>query len=189
MGVLIVSTPRGAQALTPLLKECGFSGQRCASSGGEARRMLAGCDFDLIVINSPLPDEFGADLSVECARKSDAGVVLLAAAVHADEVSARVEDEGVFVVAKPFGRTILFQALKLAQASRKRILGLRRENARLQEKLEELKLAGRAKAALMTYLGMTEQQAHKYLEKQAMDLRITKGEAARSVLSAYEDTR
>lgn len=184
MDVLIVSSRRGGEALSPLLRECGLMEQRCAASGGEARRLLGESGFELIVINTPLPDEFGADLSVECARKTDAGVVLLASSTHADEVSARVEDYGVFVVAKPFGRAMLFQAMKLAQASRRRIQGLRQENARLQEKLEELRLVGQAKAALIQYSGMTEAQAHKYLEKQAMDLRITKGEVARTIIGS-----
>lgn len=187
MDILIISTQRGAEALAPLLKEYGLREQRYAVSGGEARRLLRECNFELIVVNTPLPDEYGAELSAECARRTDAGVVLLAPAVHADETSARVEDDGVFVVAKPFGRAILFQAIKLAQASRRRIVGLRRENERLQEKLTEMRLAGRAKAALMRYLNMTEDQAHRYLEKQAMDLRISKGDAARNVLAAYED--
>lgn len=187
MDTLIISARRGSEALSPLLREYGLTEQHCAYNGGEARRLLGESHFEIIVINTPLSDEFGADLSVECARKSDAGVLLLVACAHAAEISARVEDYGVFVVEKPFGKSLLFQAVKLAQASRRRILGLRQENTRLQEKLEELKLSGRAKAALMQYLGMTEQQAHRYLEKQAMDLRLPKSEVARNILSAYED--
>ena len=38
----------------------------------------------------------------------------------------------------------------------------------------------------MQYLKFTEQQAHRYLEKQAMDLRVTKNEVALKVIKMYE---
>ena len=44
----------------------------------------------------------------------------------------------------------------------------------------------RAKCALIQYLQMSEPQAHRYLEKQAMDMRLTRAEVARSVLQTYE---
>jgi AmiR/NasT family two-component response regulator len=56
----------------------------------------------------------------------------------------------------------------------------------LQLKIEEIRLVNRAKAILIQYLKMTEQEAHKYIEKQAMDLRITKREVATSILNTYE---
>lgn len=67
------------------------------------------------------------------------------------------------------------------------MLGLQRENVRLNEKLEELRLVSRAKGALMRVLGMTEPQAHHYIEKQAMDLRATRREVARRILGACDE--
>ena len=57
---------------------------------------------------------------------------------------------------------------------------------RLQDKIEEIRLVSRAKCVLIEVLGMTEPQAHRYLEKQAMDLRCTRREVAQGVLSTYE---
>ena len=65
--------------------------------------------------------------------------------------------------------------------------GLTREKAVLQKKLEDMALQNRAKALLCRTLGFTEQRAHKYLEQQAMTMRITKTEAARRVLATYEN--
>ncbi|WP_242970898.1 ANTAR domain-containing response regulator [Anaerotruncus massiliensis (ex Togo et al. 2019)] len=140
-----------------------------------------------MLVNTPLPDEFGSALALETARESDAGVALLVNAPQADAVSAEVEDFGVFVVEKPFSRPMLFQSLRLVLASRRRMLGLQRENVRLNEKLEELRLVSRAKGALMRVLGMTEPQAHHYIEKQAMDLRATRREVARRILGACDE--
>lgn len=156
-------------------------------SGSEARRCLLENDFDLVIINTPLPDEFGHELALMTVRQSTAGVLMLAKAEIADSVSARVEEEGVFVVPKPINRTLFFQALRLVNASRKRICGLRKENVKLQQKIEDIRLVDRAKCILIEVLGMTESQAHSYIEKQAMDMRITKREIAQGILKTYEN--
>ena len=71
-------------------------------------------------------------------------------------------------------------------AARSRLTALRRENMRLEKKVEEMRLVDRAKCALIQYRGMTEQQAHRYLEKKAMDTRKTRGTVAMEVLACYE---
>ena len=49
--------------------------------------------------------------------------MILVKAELADEVSAKVEDDGVFVVPKPVGRQMFFQSLRLLTATRRRLLG------------------------------------------------------------------
>ena len=51
---------------------------------------------------------------------------------------------------------------------------------------EEIRLVDRAKCALIQYLGMSEATAHRYIEKQAMDLRKTKVQIAEGILKTYE---
>ena len=63
---------------------------------------------------------------------------------------------------------------------------LESENMKLQKKIEEIRLIDRAKCILIQYLQMTEQQAHKYIEKQAMNLRQSKVSVAESLLKTYE---
>ena len=65
--------------------------------------------------------------------------------------------------------------------------GVQKENVRLKKQIDDIRLINRAKYILMEYLSMTEAQAHRYLEKQAMDMRITKAEVAKSILSTYEN--
>ena len=67
------------------------------------------------------------------------------------------------------------------------MLGIQHENIKLHKKLEEIRNVNRAKFALMQYLNFTEQQAHRYLEKQAMDLRVTKNEVALKVIKMYDN--
>ena len=115
-----------------------------------------------------------------------AGVVLLVKAEMADEVAARVEDAGVFVVPKPLNRALLFGAVKLAQAANRRIMGLQRQNNILQQKIDDIRLVDRAKCALIQYRLLTEPEAHKYIEREAMDSRRTRREVAQAILRMYE---
>jgi hypothetical protein len=75
----------------------------------------------------------------------------------------------------------------LLRAALDRITSLETENGRLRKKIDDIALVSRAKRVLQKTLGMTEEQAHRYLEKQAMDLRSTKTEVARRVLATYTD--
>ncbi len=184
--LIVSSSEKGKDFLENLLKECGFLRPAFAANGGEARRLLLEQNFDLVVINAPLQDEFGHELAMTLTRTTDFGILLMVKAELLDAVSAKVEDYGVFVIPKPIGKQLFFQTIKLVNASRKRVLGLRQENGRLQQKIEEMRLIDRAKCTLIQYLGFTEQQAHRYLEKQAMDLRVTRREVAEQVLRTYE---
>ena len=60
------------------------------------------------------------------------------------------------------------------------------ENAALHNKLSELRLVNRAKCVLIQYLGIGEAQAHRYIEKQAMDQRVSKRGLAEIIIKTYE---
>ena len=57
----------------------------------------------------------------------------------------------------------------------------------MKKTISDIKLIDRAKITLVEYLNMSEDESHKYIEKQAMDLRITKVEVAKSILKIYEN--
>ena len=113
-------------------------------------------------------------------------MILLVRQDIADGVSEKVEDYGIVVVEKPLVKPLFYQALRLVSISSQRIRNLRNENTRLQTKIEEIRLIDRAKCTLIQYLNMTEEQAHKYLERQAMDMRVSKKKIAQRILNAYE---
>jgi response regulator NasT len=185
--VLIVSShDKGRDFFSELLRAHGFSEITTVKSSGETRRLLNQKDFDLVVIDAPLSDESGEELSLMVSEISLAGVILIVKAEIADDVSAKVEDYGVFVLSKPLSRQMFFQALKLMAAARRRLLGIQNKNIQLQKKIEDIRLVDRAKCILIQYLKLTEPQAHRYIEKQAMDRRISKREAAEGIIKDYE---
>jgi AmiR/NasT family two-component response regulator len=187
-GVLLVSgTAKGADAMESLLTEGKFQPILKVQSGGEARRLITQQQFALIVVNTPLSDEFGHEVALMAAESTSAGILVLVKAHMADEISARVESAGVFVVPKPTNRQLATQTMRLALASHRRMAGLQKENFRLQSKIEEIRLVDRAKCALIQYCKLDEAQAHRYIEKHAMDLRITRRQVAENILKLYEE--
>ena len=184
--LIVASSEKSRSFLVDFVRADNLSQITEAKSGNGARRMIGQMDFELVVVNTPLSDEFGDDLALLAAQETMAGVVLIVKAEMADDISAKVENDGALVVAKPLNRQLFYQALRLAAASRRRMLGLKKENVKLQKKIEEIRLVDRAKCALIQYLNMTEAQAHRYIEKQAMDLRTTRGEIANGILHTYE---
>ncbi|MDR0434431.1 MAG: ANTAR domain-containing protein [Gracilibacteraceae bacterium] len=176
--------PRGF--LLQTLKETIYGQVAFTRAGSEARRFLRTNDYDLVVINTPLTDEFGHELALTALENTSAGVILIVKSEIAEEVELRFADYGVFVLAKPLNRQIFYQSLKLMAASRRRLVSLKKQNSELRHKIEELRLVDRAKCALIQYLNMTEAQAHRYIEKQAMDMRTAKTEIAQSILRNYE---
>lgn len=186
--VLLVSkSEKGTDSLLGLLREVSNPTVDVVKSGAEARRMLLEKNYDFVFINTPLTDEFGDGLSVYVTENTHAGVILLVKAEIEEEAEIKTEDYGVFVLPKPLSKHLMFKAIRLLEATKRRLEGVQRENIKLQKKIEDIRIINRAKYVLMEYLSMSEPQSHRYLERQAMDQRITKVEVAKRILSTYEN--
>ncbi len=183
--VLIASSTQKTHAsLDRFLSSCGFQCRPVhVGSGAEARRAMVDGDFDMILINAPLPDEFGHELARNAAKNTIAGVLLLVKAESSDPVAEEVESDGVFVVPKPLPRTVFLQALHMARATKARLSGLMSENRKLQKRIEDIRLVDRAKCLLIECCSMTEPEAHSYIEKKAMDQRISKKQVAQDIIN------
>ena len=81
-GALIVSSgEKGRDMLCGVLTDMGAGDISTVTSGAEARRGFADADWQVILINTPLSDEFGHELAVFAAGSTGAGVVLLVKAL------------------------------------------------------------------------------------------------------------
>ncbi len=186
--LIVTASPKAGEMLSQLLAsfsrpESIVTVPNCA----EARRILPESQYELVIINTPLPDEFGHDFSMSVAQDTNAGVLLIAKAEIADEVASRVESTGVLVVPKPLNRASVFQVLRLLTATRKRLLRLEKENAKLQRQLDDMRLISRAKCLLIEFRGMTEPEAHSYIEQSAMNHRMTKRQIAQMIVDGASD--
>ena len=102
-----------------------------------------------------------------------------------DSVSERVEQDGVFVVTKPISRPMFYQSLHLVNSSRMRVYNLQKENHRLRRQMEDMRLISRAKCLLIAEKHMSEDEAHSYIEKQAMNYRQTKRDIAEEIIRSF----
>ena len=132
------------------------------SSEEECLRVLAqgGADFAVVVQRE---DGRGVELALKCAAAG--GVCVLSSA----------EDE--HSVETFFGQLAMLHAVYGA---------LRRENAGLKRQVLEAQAVGRAKCLLVERRKMTEQAAHRFIEKTAMDNRLTRYAVAKDIIKGYE---
>lgn len=185
--VLIVSgSDKAADTIAQFLSAYGYTGLTSAVSGNEARRLVQTIEYGLIVVNAPLKDEFGHELAVMLAENTSSGILLLCRADIADDVADKVGDYGICVISRPINKALLHQSIRLIEATRSRMLSLQRENSKLMVKIDEMRLINRAKCALMEHLHYTEPEAHRYIEKQAMDTRATRKEVAEQILADFD---
>lgn len=183
---IVSAVPKFADSLLALLPRDRYEPVTVVSSAADARRILLEVPADIVVINAPLPDEFGTRLALDLCRNGGAGVLLLVRAEHHAEVNERVSPYGVLVLSKPTSPSVLLQMLSLLCGTRERLRQMERKAASLEEKMEEIRLVNRAKWLLIEQLKMTEPDAHRYLEKTAMDRCVSKRSVAESIIKLYQ---
>lgn len=156
-----------------------------ADNAGAARRMVLDEKVDIAIVNAPLREEFGTQLALDLADENIAVLLLTAADVY-DQICYKVEDEGVLTLSKPMSRQSFYSAVKLLTAMRGKLMKLDRRNQVLQEKMLDIRTVNRAKWLLIEHVKMTEPDAHRYIEKQAMDLCVSKREVANDIIHTYQ---
>ena len=127
-----------------------------ARNAGETRRVLLSQSVDIVIVNTPLSDEFGTELALDLSE-GIMGVMLV-------------------VKAELFERVAV--SAKLAKMEKK--------NRSLIEKMTDIRTVNRAKWLLIENLNMTENDAHHYIEKQAMDTRLSRREVAEGIIRTYD---
>lgn len=182
--LLVSASEKFDSGMIPLLDGQGFVTKRVKNCS-EARRAAIEESYDLIVINTPLPDEFGSGLAEDVSLGSGAGVLLLTKAEHYPELSAALCPCGVLVMQKPTSAAAIAQSVLLLRATRERLRRMEQRAATVEEKMEEIRIVGRAKLLLIEKLKMTEPDAHRYIEKTAMDRCISKRAVAESIIKTY----
>ena len=167
--LVVSSAAKFNAALRELLPEDRYWPVRVTTDVASARRCLLEHSYDIVVINAPLPDDFGTQLALDVSDSSGAGVLLLVKAEHYPDLDARLSPYGILTLQKPTSPQLITQSLQLLCGTRERLRRMEQKTASIEEKMAEIRLVNRAKCLLIERRSMTEQEAHRYLEKQAMD--------------------
>ena len=141
--ILIVSAnEKSKDTLCELLKEYDDIQIVTTTSASKARRYASNNELSIAIINTPLREEFGTELSMDLSRLN-IGTLLIVKSEVSEEISADVES------------------------------------------FEEIKIVDRAKLVLIENENLSENEAHKYIEKEAMNRRLSRYQIAKEILVKY----
>ncbi len=185
--LIISHSQNSSELIAKILKNLSFKKVTAVKTCGEARRKVLEQNFDLYIINSPVSNESGEELAAELIKSDISQVVFFAKNEVYDYMCAKLEGLGVITVSKPINKSVIYTSLKLSRAVFFRMQSLSLKTTKLTKKLEDVKLVSRAKFILISHLSMSEEQAHKHIEKQAMDMRKSRREIAQNILKMYEN--
>ena len=184
--VLIVSAAEGFNdALSTLLPTSKYSPTNFVSNISAAKRALAERAFDFVIINSPLPDDIGTRFAIDTGSSKETVVLLMVRAELQAEIYDKVAEHGVFVLPKPTSKPTMAIALSWLSSAREKLRKTEKKTLSIEEKMEEIRIVNRAKWILIRELKLDEPEAHRYIEKQAMDRCISKRIVTEEIIKTY----
>ena len=185
--VLVVSAAEKLNmAFSSLMPESRYQPVKTVGSISAAKRAWDEAGYDFVIINSPLPDDAGIRFAVDLVNTAKGTVILLIVREELyDEIRDKVAGQGIFTVAKPLPRSLLILALDWMACTKERLRQLEKKTLSVEEKMEEIRVVNRAKWLLISELTMDEPQAHRYIEKQAMDRCISRRQVSEEIIRTY----
>ena len=167
--------------LIEMLQEAGYSVVAEATNGAEAIELVQEHQPDLVILDVKMPVLDG----ISAAEKIiEIAPVLMLTAFSQRDLIERARDAGAMAyVVKPFTINDLVPAIEIAISRHRQMKSLEAEVKDLHDRLETRKLIDRAKGILMQALNLSEPEAFSWIQRTAMDRRISMKEVAEAVIS------
>ena len=167
--------------LVEMLTEAGYEVVAQATNGVEAIALAKEFKPDLAILDVKMPELDGISAAQEIIEISP---VLMLTAFSQKELVERARDAGVMAyVVKPFSINDLTPAIEIAMSRHLQMRSLREEVSDLHERLETRKVLDRAKGILMAAMNLSEPEAFGWIQRAAMDRRISMKAVAEAVIS------
>jgi AmiR/NasT family two-component response regulator len=168
--------------LAEMLGEEGYDVVGQAGDGETAIRLAEELRPDLIVLDVKMPSLDGITVARRIAEQRIAPVVILTA-FSQRELVERARDAGAMAyLVKPFTKDDLVPAIEMAVSRFAEVHMLETEVADLTERLQTRKAVDRAKGILQEQLSLTEPESFRWIQKTAMDLRLSMRQVAEGVI-------
>jgi AmiR/NasT family two-component response regulator len=169
--------------LAEMLAEEGYDVVGQAEDGEKAVELAVERQPDLVILDVRMPRLDGIAAAERIASLRIAPVVILTAFSQRDLVE-RARDAGAMAyLVKPFDQTDLVPAIEMAVSRFTELRQLESEVQDLTERLETRKLVDRAKGVLQQSLGLSEPESFRWIQKTAMDLRLSMRQVAEGVVT------
>jgi response regulator NasT len=167
--------------LVEMLTEAGYEVVAQATNGVEAIALAKEFKPDLAILDVKMPELDGISAAQEIIEISP---VLMLTAFSQKELVERARDAGVMAyVVKPFSINDLTPAIEIAMSRHLQMRSLKEEVTDLHERLETRKIIDRAKGILMKAMNLSEPEAFGWIQRAAMDRRISMKAVAEAVIS------
>ncbi len=176
--VLLVAERARYDEMKKLLSPGAYAFLR-AENMKEARMKILDSQLSFVIVDAMLPGTLSKEISVFAAMQ-DADVILIVAEDIVRHVATMMRKYGVYTAAA--NKESVFTALNSIRVARERIAKAEEKNLKLLARLRNEKMLTEAKCLLAGKRNMSEQEAHSYIEKKAMDCRISLTDAALSVI-------
>ncbi len=174
--------------LKEMLEEEGYAVVAEVGDGQQAVDQAVQLRPDLVILDIQMPVLDGLSAAEQIASARVAPVIVLTA-FSQRELVERARDAGAMAyLVKPFSKNDLVPAIEVARARFAEMTALESEVASLTDRLETRKLVERAKGALMGTYSMTEPQAFRWIQRTAMDHRMTMRDVAERILAETPTT-
>ncbi len=167
--------------LVEMLREAGYDVIGAASDGSEAVSLAESLNPDLTILDVKMPVLDGISAAEKIISISP---VLMLTAFSQKDLVERARDAGAMAyVVKPFTINDLLPAIEISISRHKQMKSLEAEVADLHDRLETRKVIDRAKGILMKALNLSEPEAFSWIQRAAMDRRITMKEVSEAVIN------
>lgn len=173
------------QIISSILPKTDFFPIFHAKSGNDARRKMLELPVDILIVDSPLTDEHGV-LFAKSYADSNMGILLMVQNELYENTCAEVEQYGIVTLPKPNSPEMFYMAMRLLSAMTFKLQKIEDEKKSLEDKMKDIRIINKAKWILIENEKMTEAEAHKYIEKMAMDKRKGRREIAEEIIERYE---
>lgn len=142
-------------------------------------------ELDVVVIQKEITEELISFCKM-IIEKTKASILYIEE--NPGEEAVQLSDLCLYKLSSDYKKEQFEQIIQFMIKTKKRYCEENSESQNHKKEIEEVKIVNRAKCVLIQYLNMTETQAHKYIEKQAMNLRLSKAEISENILKTYETT-
>lgn len=158
-----------------------------ASNTPLARRMILERSYEIVIINNSFITNEGVSFAIDITESYGVGVILFTSSENYHEVFDKTHELGILSISRPASADTFVQVFRLLCSTREKMHNLDNKKVSFSERLEIIKLVDEAKIKLIKYAHLSENEAHKHIERQAMQLRITKKQSALMIIEKYKD--
>ena len=180
--VLILSASESFNAiLDNILPQGIYPEKHFFSSFANASKALESKSYDFIIVNTTAQADAGIRFALNASKTNSSIVLLLVKSEDYDETYDKVADHGIFLL----GKQTLLATISCMASAKERMRTLTNKVHLAEEQAAEIRLTNRAKWLLIDKEGMTEQDAHRFIEKQAMDSCSPRKKIALEIINRY----